>query len=164
MNDDRALRDALEAAQAKVASLSKQLAVAKQANRGLDAVHEKLAHLERSSRERFATYEEQLRSHRDRERELRERLDAALSGRATTARSLEDGLRQERARSAATADELARTQRRLAKAEGRLRTLEVQKAKGFTKTRISTLEEELTTARDEISRLKGLVNRGGRRR
>lgn len=171
MDEGRSLRAALEAAQAKVASLTRELADSRKARPDVEALKERLAHLERSSEERFESYEARLESHRKRERVLRDRLDAAHDRHSTTP----PDVAALRAEVAQLRVELDRLMKRLARAEAqreRLRRMLVPQrpgalsaiTKALGKPRIAKLEAELEVARAEIARLHGLLGRSSRRR
>lgn len=150
MDDGKAIRDALEAAQAKVKALTVELEKARGRTPELAAVQRRLTHLERSSEERFTTYERRLESHRARERELRDQLDETSA-----------------ALKAANHD-LERTRRKLERAEARLERSKPQKESVVTgvlsRPRIKRLEAELDAVRKELARVQGLLGRSSRRR
>lgn len=150
MDDGKSIRDALEAAQAKVKALTAELEKARGTTPELAAVQRRLAHLERSSEERFTAYERRLDSHRERERELGDELDATRAALKTATQELE------------------RAQRKLERAEARLERLKPKKESVVTgvlsRPRIKRLEAELDAARKELARVQGLLGRSSRRR
>jgi len=77
MDEGRDLRAALEAAQAEVKRLTRELALARGSSPKERELADALAHLKKSARERADVDAERLESHRQRERELRDDLDAA---------------------------------------------------------------------------------------
>ena len=148
MDEGKSIRDALEAAQARVKALTIELEAQRRRAPELAAVQSRLTHLERSSQERFLSYEDRLDRHRARERELRDGLEAA------------------RAELKSTKQDLDRTMRKLEKAEAQLakKKKEPLLAGVVSRPRIKRLEAELDAVRKELARAQGLLGRSSRRR